>query len=281
MAVYHALDIDLILRRSVVYGVLWLAIAATYAGVAALLGVAASQRISVQVAIAGDDRGRDGVPARPGPTGATGGPAGLRREARGLPADASGRVGPGELVTPDRGGGLARGHDPYRDARDLGPASSWRLVRASRHASSPRTGSRSASTVRAGVVGAPRRRRPPRVRPPGRGRLPRLRPRAARHARRGRRPWRSPTRSSPVDLADSRARIVTAETAERRRIERDIHDGVQQQIVALMARLSVARSQLDHGDRPGCRRRSTRCSTACAAPWPTFATSPAASTRRC
>jgi signal transduction histidine kinase len=51
-----------------------------------------------------------------------------------------------------------------------------------------------------------------------------------------------------LDLARSRARIVTAETDERRRIQRDIHDGVQQQLVALMAHLSVARTQL--GPRP-------------------------------
>jgi signal transduction histidine kinase len=47
-----------------------------------------------------------------------------------------------------------------------------------------------------------------------------------------------------LDLAESRARIVAAGTAERRRIERDIHDGVQQQLVALMARLSLARALL-------------------------------------
>jgi signal transduction histidine kinase len=46
------------------------------------------------------------------------------------------------------------------------------------------------------------------------------------------------------ELAASRTRLVEAEAAERRRLERDIHDGVQQQLVSLMARLSVARAQL-------------------------------------
>lgn len=46
------------------------------------------------------------------------------------------------------------------------------------------------------------------------------------------------------ELAASRARIVQAADAERRRIERDLHDGVQQQIVALMAQLQFARLRL-------------------------------------
>lgn len=45
-------------------------------------------------------------------------------------------------------------------------------------------------------------------------------------------------------LAASRARIVEAEEAARRRIERDIHDGVQQELVALIAKIGLARTQL-------------------------------------
>ena len=45
------------------------------------------------------------------------------------------------------------------------------------------------------------------------------------------------------ELAESRRRIVAAQDAERRRLERDIHDGVQQQVVALMAKLRLARNQ--------------------------------------
>ena len=41
----------------------------------------------------------------------------------------------------------------------------------------------------------------------------------------------------------SRARIVAAELAERRRIERDLHDGVQQHLLGLAAQLSVAMNQ--------------------------------------
>jgi signal transduction histidine kinase len=37
---------------------------------------------------------------------------------------------------------------------------------------------------------------------------------------------------------------VHAETARRRQLERDIHDGVQQELVAVLARLGLARNQL-------------------------------------
>ncbi len=43
----------------------------------------------------------------------------------------------------------------------------------------------------------------------------------------------------------SRARIVEAGVAERRRLERDLHDGVQQHLLGLAAQLSVAMTQSD------------------------------------
>ncbi len=43
-------------------------------------------------------------------------------------------------------------------------------------------------------------------------------------------------------------RIVNAAEAERRRIERNIHDGAQQELVALVARLSMAKTQAARGD---------------------------------
>lgn len=46
------------------------------------------------------------------------------------------------------------------------------------------------------------------------------------------------------ELAASRARLVQAEEAGRRRLERDLHDGVQQELVGLLARLGLARNQL-------------------------------------
>ena len=46
------------------------------------------------------------------------------------------------------------------------------------------------------------------------------------------------------ELAESRLRIVAAQDVERRRLERDIHDGVQQHVVALMAKVRLARNQV-------------------------------------
>ncbi|HSP09064.1 MAG TPA: GAF domain-containing sensor histidine kinase [Candidatus Dormibacteraeota bacterium] len=46
------------------------------------------------------------------------------------------------------------------------------------------------------------------------------------------------------ELAASRVRLVQAEDAGRRRLERDLHDGIQQELVGLMARLGLARNQL-------------------------------------
>jgi PAS domain S-box-containing protein len=48
-----------------------------------------------------------------------------------------------------------------------------------------------------------------------------------------------------AELAASRARIVAAGDAERRRLERNLHDGAQQQLVSLSLALRMARSKLD------------------------------------
>ncbi|WP_158846463.1 sensor histidine kinase [Saccharothrix deserti] len=50
------------------------------------------------------------------------------------------------------------------------------------------------------------------------------------------------------ELASSRAGIVAAVDAERRRIERDLHDGVQQRLVALGMLLGRARRNPEHVD---------------------------------
>jgi signal transduction histidine kinase len=47
-----------------------------------------------------------------------------------------------------------------------------------------------------------------------------------------------------AELVASRIRLVHAEEAGRRRIERDIHDGVQQQLVALLAKVRLVRNYM-------------------------------------
>ncbi|MEE2045755.1 histidine kinase, partial [Nocardiopsis tropica] len=48
-----------------------------------------------------------------------------------------------------------------------------------------------------------------------------------------------------VHVQDSRLRMVDAAEAERRRIERDLHDGAQQRLTALVVRLRMASSRFD------------------------------------
>jgi signal transduction histidine kinase len=52
---------------------------------------------------------------------------------------------------------------------------------------------------------------------------------------------------SRAELAASRARIVTAADETRRRIERDLHDGVQQRLVSLLLAQRTARTMLPAG----------------------------------
>lgn len=52
-------------------------------------------------------------------------------------------------------------------------------------------------------------------------------------------------RAEVAELRASRERLVLAADAERRRIERELHGGVQQQLVAIAVRLQLAQSALD------------------------------------
>jgi signal transduction histidine kinase len=65
------------------------------------------------------------------------------------------------------------------------------------------------------------------------------------------RDWNATLEARVTDQAEelraSRARIVATADAERRRIERDLHDGAQQHLVALAVNLRLARSELADG----------------------------------
>jgi signal transduction histidine kinase len=54
---------------------------------------------------------------------------------------------------------------------------------------------------------------------------------------------RADLRARLDELRDSRARIVEVSDAERRRLERNLHDGAQQQLVALALQLRLARNK--------------------------------------
>ena len=55
-------------------------------------------------------------------------------------------------------------------------------------------------------------------------------------------------RAQAAQLTASRARVVQAQDAERQRIQRDLHDGIQQDIVVLTAKLALARERQRRGD---------------------------------
>jgi len=50
------------------------------------------------------------------------------------------------------------------------------------------------------------------------------------------------------ELEDARSRIIAAADGERRRIERDLHDGAQQRLVALALNLRMAEQRVESGD---------------------------------
>ena len=51
-----------------------------------------------------------------------------------------------------------------------------------------------------------------------------------------------------ADVRASRRRLVAAQDAERHRLERDLHDGAQQQVVALKVKLGIARTIAERED---------------------------------
>ena len=82
------------------------------------------------------------------------------------------------------------------------------------------------------------------------------------------------------ELAASRARIVTAGDLERRRLERNLHDGAQQHLVILSLSLRLALAKLD-SDPAAVRAALAEACDELPLRSTTCASSPAASIRRC
>ena len=57
-------------------------------------------------------------------------------------------------------------------------------------------------------------------------------------------------RDTILELRRSRARVAHVADAERRRIERDLHDGCQQRLIALRIKLALAEELMGGEDRP-------------------------------
>ena len=227
---YRLWDVDIVLRRSLVYGTLWLAIALVYAGVAAGLGLLAGSRFPVSVAI--------------GLTVAATllfQPARRRLEAladslvfghRESPISAIQELGStvGEARRPDDVAGEladltrrvlnAQAVEVRIDGSSVAIAGQW--ANGQETTVSLAWGDEDFGTVRC----LPRRGET--IEPDDVHVVEAL--------------------ASQAALAISRSRLatrmVTAQESERRRIERDIHDGVQQDLAAQIGQLALARSKV-------------------------------------
>ncbi|GAA1579412.1 hypothetical protein GCM10009789_36430 [Kribbella sancticallisti] len=255
---HRLLDVRVVIRKSLVYGVLWALIAAAYAGVATAVGVAGSQRLPVAAAVVATvlvtvafnpararlerlaDRlvfgrrvGGHELIARLGRAleGTVDQQELLERLAEtvrtGLRAEWAGvRLATGQLATSGR---RQPEHEPGLTAalvlrgQELGVIEAGAQAGAVFGDDDARVLDTLAHQVSLAVHNASLTRQLA-------GQLALAEAQAA-------------------EVAASRARIVSAGDAERRRIERDLHDGAQQRVVALMAGLRLAVNQL--GRAPG------------------------------
>jgi len=226
---YRLWDIDLVARRSLVFALLWLAIAGVYAGISAGLGLAAGSRVPVAVAIAVTalatlvfqparrwleriaDRwvfGRRDSPLKTmhGFGELAGSAAQPGDIATQLAATASAAVGLAWVEVHLHGSASAR-----HGTLSAEPATVFQISRGDEHFGEllcrPHRGLRLTTDDEALLTAL-----------------------AAQAA-------------TAVSRAQLASRIVRAQETERRRIERNIHDGAQQELVALVAQLGLARSR--------------------------------------
>lgn len=235
---HRAFDIDLLIRRSLVYGVLWLAITALYGGVAVALGLAAGTRLPVGIAVGLTvlttlvfapvrrrlERFADRWVFGPTPTPPEmlAGLGEVLRTANDLEAVAADLAGTLKAGLRLRWVEVAVDGSPAVTAG--APAGEAALTVPIAHGDQvfgdvrcgPRDDTGSMSDGDAQLVRA-----------------------LASHT------------GLALHSAALAERLVEAHDTERRRIERNIHDGAQQQLAALMARMGIARQQLNGSDSEG------------------------------
>jgi signal transduction histidine kinase len=253
----HLLDLELVIRKSVVYGVLWLLIAFGYMALAAFVGVATTRRYEVGVVVLVTILATIAFqPVR----------AAVERLASRMVYgerlsgyQAVSRLGSGlEAAAPEKAAAMVAAI--VRQALDA----KWaRVVIEGAHpilavdAPTDTSGAEAALTAPLiyGEEVAGRVECGPRSEGRYRQRDTELLITLTRHAALA---IRNATLAAELadrleqinvqaqELHASRARIVQAEETGRRRLERDIHDGVQQELVALLAKIRRARNQLGH-----------------------------------
>ena len=235
------LDIDLVIRRSIVYAALWLVIALGYVAMAAAIGVATAQRAELGLAVV-----------------LTIGATLVFQPARAALERLAARVAYGERLSEydalsHLGSGLEEA-DAERAASLL--AETARRALDAKWARVVISGEQPISAVAGApstVLAAPELAVPLAYGDSISGRLE-CGPRAeGRYHVRDHELLMTLARQAALaihnarlarELRDSRERIVRAEELGRRRLERDIHDGVQQELVALLAKLRLARDQV-------------------------------------
>lgn len=256
---HRLLDIDLVIRRSVVYGALWLLIGAGYVGVATGLGLAAGHRLPVAVAIVatvaatlviqplrrrlerlaermvyGPRLSGYELLSRFGETLEHAFDTGqLAPQVAAAVRDGLGLTWARVSLCIDEGVAQPAGAAGIGLDDDAAPEFAVPLVHAGQRL----------GTIECG------RRAEGELRPADHELVATIARQAALGIHNSRLAAELSARLDEIrrqaeELAASRVRIVQTQDAERRRIERNIHDGVQQEIVALVANVRLARNQL-------------------------------------
>lgn len=255
-------DIHMVVRRSLVYGVMWLAISGLYAGLAAVFGLAASQRLSIEAAVLVTVA----VTLVFQPVRAQ-----LERLADRL---AYGRRGSAYELLGDFGAATERTLDVAEigprlaDAVRVGLGARWARVLVRDPAGQPGitlgssgdvegppalTAPLTRGTLEVGWIecgpaedGGYRRREHELLATLGHQAALAIQNAGLMSELAGR--FEAMNRQAQ-ELAASRARIVQAQEGERRRIERDLHDGIQQQLISLVVGVRLARNRIESDPR--------------------------------
>jgi signal transduction histidine kinase len=260
----RGLDIDDVIRRSVVYGALWAVIAAVYVVVAAAFGIAVGQRVPLALAVLLAivaaiffqparrrlERLADGLVFGPRLSGyELISQLGVRLQSTVAAEDVAGSVA--AAVQAGLGASWVRVMLNRPEPTPIAIAGTAPTVTAAVELSAPLVhGDRVVGVIECGLKVEGRYGAADQELLNTLGRQAAL---AIRNSQ-----LSAELSGHLEELAASRARLVQAEEVGRRRLERDLHDGVQQELVGVLARLGLARNQL----RPGgnyAARSAGRC----------------------